>query len=1047
MRRWISTGALTATAVVATLASASAGFAQGSGGLDLYTARMDAGAARDLARGGADVVAERPRAGGAVDVDIVLSPGQRARLVAQGIRPTLKRDGQGRSQAQRAAAQAAGGYNVWRSWDEPGGIRDETLQVARDNRDIVRREVLGRTYNGREIVALRVAGPGRGRDERDDRGRGRDDDDDDDGRPAVLYSSLQHAREWISGEVNRRLLHHVIDGYRAGDRQIRTLLRSTDLYFVLVANPDGYQYTFDSERLWRKNLRDNNGDGMISTGDGVDPNRNFNEHWKYDGEGSSSLTSAETYRGPSAGSEPETQAMQGLIKRVKPKFQSNLHSYGPFILFPQGWQTGSPDADNPIYAALAGTDARPGIPGFDPGISSDELYVTNGETTDFADVNAGTVAFTPELEEGAPGAGFVFPDDEALVQAEFEKTLPFHMALARSATRPSDPVSPVGATLKPFYLDQADVDPENAALSMLDFRFSVSYGDPQDVRVLARRDLGRVRVRYQINGGPTRSASTSEWTAGKRYGVGNANYYRVMRGFVRGTDPGDTVKVWFEGGDDEQRSESFTYKAVSESNRKVLIMAAEDYTGASPVYPPGPSAPRYLSYYTSALSSNGIGYDVYDVDANARTAPDALGVLSHYRAVVWYTGDDVITREPGWGPGNASRLAQEELFEVRDFLNEGGRLLYTGKYAGVQYAAQQLYDPFANRQCSSDPAVLETCRSLGGVGDGVNDVMEYWFGASIVNDNAGTDPVTGDVYDVLGTDTPLAGVNFGFNGADSAGNQSHSDSFITTSGLLPAAQYPQFRSWVAGKYDRPGGPFEPHSGSGYVYSQIGDVSYKRLMRTIDVPAGGADMSFWTSYAIEAGWDEVFVEAHTVGQDDWTTLPDVNGHTSSATGDSCPAGWRDLHPQLDHYQTLNPDSTCSPTGTTGAWNAATGNSGGWQQWKVDLGAYAGKQVEISISYVSDWATQGLGVFVDDIAVSTGSGSTSFETGLDGWTVPGAPAGSSTNPNDFIRTSGAGFPEGAVVATDDTLMFGFGVEGITGQAARTEVMGRAMGYLLR
>ena len=70
---------------------------------------------------------------------------------------------------------------------------------------------------------------------------------------------------------------------------------------MLVANPDGYQYTFDVERLWRKNLRDNDGDGQITISDGVDPNRNFPNHFGYDEEGSSSIFSSQTYRGPSRG--------------------------------------------------------------------------------------------------------------------------------------------------------------------------------------------------------------------------------------------------------------------------------------------------------------------------------------------------------------------------------------------------------------------------------------------------------------------------------------------------------------------------------------------------------------------------------------------------------------------------------------------------------------------------------------------------------------------------------------------------------------------------
>lgn len=110
-----------------------------------------------------------------------------------------------------------------------------------------------------------------------------------------------------------------------------------------------------------------------------------------------------------------------------------------------------------------------------------------------------------------------------------------------------------------------------------------------------------------------------------------------------------------------------------------------------------------------------------------------------------------------------------------------------------------------------------------------------------------------------------------------------------------------------------------------------------------------------------------------------------------------------HPFLTHYQTDNGDGTCTPTGTTGDWWAATGASDGYEPWTVDLSAYAGSDVEVSISYASDDIIQATGVYVDDIEVSTGEGSTSFEDDgdtFDGWTVPGAPEGSEPNPNDWI-----------------------------------------------
>ncbi|MFI9814534.1 M14 family metallopeptidase [Saccharothrix variisporea] len=1010
--------------------TAPAGAVPSADPLDVYVAEVAPADAAALARQGLDVVSSRV-VGDRVQVELVLADSERDRLAERGVPVQVKKSKDGKTARQLAAEQAAGGYAVWRSFDQPGGIRDELYSLARANRNLVKLSVLGRTAQGREIIALKVTQGAPGLK--------------DGARPAVLYSSAQHAREWISVEVNRRLLRYYLDRFKADDPQVKDLLKTTELWFVLVANPDGYQYTFDTERLWRKNLRDNDGNGVVNVGDGVDPNRNFDEHFDYDNEGSSTSQASETYRGPSAVSEPETKAMQGLIDRVKPKFQSNMHSYGPLILYPQGWQTGSPEADNPIYAALAGTDATPAIPGFDPGISSDELYVTNGETTDYAERAAGTVAFTPELGEGCEGCGFLFPDDEALVEAEFQNALPFSLSLARSATDPANPKSAVGATTQPFYLDQADVDPENGPLSMLDFTFAVSYGDPQEVRVLAKRSLGAVTAKWQVNGGAVRSAATSEWTGGERYGVGTATYYHVVSGQVTGTDPGDTVKVWFEGGG--ATSPSFEYRAVSESGARVLVLAAEDYTGASPTKT-GVTSPQYLSYYGDALSSLGVDFDVYDVDANGRTAPDPLGVLAHYDAVIWYTGDDVVTRDPGRPAGTASSLAQTELFAVRDYLNEGGKVLYTGNAAGQQYSPAlglQLYDPFENASCA-DPAVAPRCRPLSGSGDGLNDVLEYWFGAGLVSAGSGLDAETGEPAPLVGTAAPLEGLAWTLNGADSAQNQNRTASFLTTSALLPADRYPQFASTPVAAWQRTGGPFAPHTGDYYAYSHIGDVSYKRLTRTISVPAGGAQLSFWTSFDTEPAWDHVFVEARPVGTETWTTLPDLNGHTTTEPGDSCPEGWRVLHPQLDHYQTLNADGTCSPTGSTGTWNASSGNSGGWQQWTVDLAAYAGGQVEVSIAYVSDWSVQGLGVFVDDIAVSTGEGSTSFETGLDGWAFTGPPAGSAANPNTFERITAAGFPEGAVVATEDTLYFGFGFEGISDAATRSAVLDRVLDHLL-
>jgi hypothetical protein len=205
-------------------------------------------------------------------------------------------------------------------------------------------------------------------------------------------------------------------------------------------------------------------------------------------------------------------------------------------------------------------------------------------------------------------------------------------------------------------------------------------------------------------------------------------------------------------------------------------------------------------------------------------------------------------------------------------------------------------------------------------------------------------------------------------------------------------------------------PATPRTGSRLALTQAGEPSYKRLTHTIDVPAGGADLSFHVTRDTEPQWDFFFVEARTAGADDWTTLPDANGHSEPTTGALCAYGPL-THPFLAHYVTPGADDACSPTGSTGSWSAASGRSAGYEQWSVDLSAWAGRRVEVSLSSVNDPAFTFAGAFVDDVVVSTGQGTTSFEDDgdpLDGWVPGGPPPGSPANPNTWIVGTVDDFP---------------------------------------
>ena len=1031
-----------AVAVLASLALAAPAAADSRNPINGYRVAATPQNLEKLAMAGFDVTEGRRGR----HVEVFGTATQIAKLRGEGISARLVRDRKGRTAAQRQRAlmaQAGGAddsaYQVWTRYDRVRGDGKEQYleqydRLLRQYPRITKKLVLGRSHQGREIIAIKVTRNAR---------RTKDGK-----RPAVLYNAQQHAREWLAGETCRRTLDHFVTGYGDNARLTR-LIDTRELWFLCMANPDGHEYTFTpGNRLWRKNMADNDGDGVLGEpNDGVDLNRNHATNWGLDEEGSSSDPTSETYRGSAPDSEPETRAMKRLWDRVDFAFQKNDHTAAELLLWPQGFQKFTPTPDNGIFEALAGTDHRSAIQDdeetFDPDLSS-ELYITNGDALDDAYHEHGILGFTPEgTESRVPGVtGFEFEDDEQEVQEEFLRHLKFSLDLAESAADPDDPESHLGNETRDFYLDP----------------FAVSYGDPQPIQVTAKRSLGKVFLRYRVNGGREQRAATREFKGGERYYKDAGVYYHRLRGVVEGTRPGQEVTAWFENANGKRRSARFTYEVRSESRRRVLVLADENYSG--PVQEPAgdTEGPDYADEVVAALEANGVRADVYDVDAEDMTAPHPLGVLSHYDAVVWEKGDDWVTRRPGQpGQTGQARVAIETQLAVRDYLNEGGKLYFGGQHAGRQDAEGYEFRNFGFPEPDESPngrwCAGNQNESVDGCIPPDNDFQQYYLGAYIYVGGGNAQDEEGNPVPIVGEGDPFGDSVFEFNGPDSADNQVHTATFAVTSSILDPEQYPWYAdSRRIASWQRPGaGPFSPFSGEHYLSAGADSQAFKRLRREIDLTgAESGSLSFKFSADLEPDWDYMAVEVREVGTDDWTTLP-ATGVTTQGTGESCPSGWSTgsdmLHPQLQRYQTVNADGTCSPTGTTGDWHAFTGNSHGWQDWTVDLSEYAGKQVEVAISVITDWGTLGLGVWVDDATVTVDGAQSSFddfEAGTGEWQLGPSPEGSA-NPVVGWERATEQFTEGAVVATDDTVYSGFGFEGIRGAGKRAEFMRGVLEHL--
>lgn len=1023
-------------ATVAQGAPVGAAATGGPTGLEVYEGRMDAATLGALRAEGVDVEELPTSPDGSVEV--VLAAEQARRLAGIGIE--LER----RAPADTTAADP----EVFRPYSGAGGLKEDLEQIARDHPGITELVKVGKSVRGKDIVALRVTR--RARDIPDGR------------RPASLFLAGQHAREWIAPETVRRLAHLVVDGDRT-DPTITKLIDTTEVWFLPVVNPDGYDFSFTpGNRNWRKNLRDNDGDGRITAVDGVDLNRNLPTRWFYDDEGSSSDPVSEIYRGPSPASEPETRAVDRLLDRVEFEFVLNYHSAAEKLLYGESWQVSTPTPDDLVYEALAGDDAAPAVPGYDPDILS-ELYTANGELGGHAHSAHGSLALTPEMSAcqtvsaAVPGdrwepagcaSAFTFPDDEALIEAEFRKNVPFALATARSAVDPDHPVSVTGRTTPEFVVD----------------RFDVSYGDPQTVAVTARRDQRDRRLNYRVNGGRTRSVRVAEWEGGERYGDSHDRYYAEFRGDVTGTRPGDRVEVWFSADASTGRgrraiaSEHFTYTVAADAaaGAEALIVANEDYRGVNPTYPAGTTGPKYVDEYAAALAANGVSHATWDVDAQG--VPHPLGVLSHFDTVVWETGDNRLTQDPEdaltptflLGPVPDISVAERQQYltmAVRDYLNEGGKLVHAGENAqymgllgrslgAVYYGLNGAPD----KPCAVTRDFLADCLLL------TDDFAQYYLGA---RDRAPFAGPTG--IDGRGTTATFGGPAVTDNPLNEAG------AFTLTSDDLPADDFPLFAGEALATYRgfRNADPFAPVEGARYAAARRATASYQRIGRSIDLSgvtaAEAPRLNMKLSFSTLVTFHAVIVEAAPAGTDRWTTLRDLNGRTSPAPPTSCADGnLVELHPFLLHY--LTPGRPCRPTGTTGAWNAFTAESGGWVDTSFDLSAFAGGPVDVKVSYVTDSVEAGveggIGVFVDDTRVTVGGAvvdADGFETDGGAWSVEGPPPGSPPVDRDGFVISGPVIRLAAAIGTEDTALIGTGLESIAAPTERAAVLGRLLDHI--
>lgn len=128
-------------------------------------------------------------------------------------------------------------------------------QLAIKYPNLVKKEVIGKTIEMRDIVGIRVS-----------------KNFEFGVNPVIFIDSGTHAREWAGIQSSLYFLNQLVENSTVSNE----LLDKVDYVFVNVVNVDGYIYTWDEDRLWRKNRRYVN-----YTCTGIDLNRNYPYNWRY----------------------------------------------------------------------------------------------------------------------------------------------------------------------------------------------------------------------------------------------------------------------------------------------------------------------------------------------------------------------------------------------------------------------------------------------------------------------------------------------------------------------------------------------------------------------------------------------------------------------------------------------------------------------------------------------------------------------------------------------------------------------------------------------
>ncbi|MBE37275.1 MAG: hypothetical protein CMP50_01220 [Flavobacteriales bacterium] len=267
-------------------------------------------------------------------------------------------------------------FSTYRELDEIENKIENIVETSQ----IVSKELIGQSYEGRDIAAIKISV-----------------DNGIANKPSIVINGCQHAREWITPMVTTYLIEKLAQDYISVN-EITTFLDNVDIHIIPVVNPDGYVYTWEQDRWWRKNRQINNGSDCV----GTDLNRNWDFDWNGN-ESTSEDPCSYIYVGSGPFSSPETYCVSQYISSI-PNLVSHIdvHSYSALIVGPWSSSDELTEDNDEIFClgthmqkAVSNTDNYPYI--FGTGTVNNLLYLISGGMVDWVYGDLSALSFLYEM--------------------------------------------------------------------------------------------------------------------------------------------------------------------------------------------------------------------------------------------------------------------------------------------------------------------------------------------------------------------------------------------------------------------------------------------------------------------------------------------------------------------------------------------------------------------------------------------------------------------------------------------------------------------------